>query len=476
MTEEPAAAMIRETYSVLRKAMDTGVADNIIPPAMARKLDSNLFLFSGFKTAQELKEASLFLKKTDGTVKPFSEFYSDIRKIDQTYNVRYLEAEYNFAVGSSQMAASWAKTEADGDRYELQYRTAGDGHVRPAHKALNGTTLPPSAEFWRYYFPPNDWGCRCTAQQVRRGKFQASDPNEAMRRGNEATNTPKKKIFRFNPGIDKQLFPPKHPYYKLSQGVKEKVETVVAELRKPDVVLKHLIPETGATNEHIKTVMTEYARLFPEDYRGGLLQVDISKSDEAFMSNGRYPNGMPGNILTVHDHTFKIYQDGEFVTFNPAAEVRNAFMALKQGKELTFGQEYAMESLWHETLHSKAKGFQEWTQYNNMTVMQMETINQFVARHTYPRFIARFGGLALHQKQVLKEGYGYGSYVRNFCKLLEHYGIDETEAVEALYDKLLSEPYEKVGECAVEFLKGKGVGNAENLMGWLNRKDFDQRL
>lgn len=230
MTEEPAAAMIRETHDVLRGAMDVGVADSVIPPAMARKLDDSLFVFSGFKTAQELKEASSMLRKADGSIKPFSEFYKQVRAVDDTYNVHYLEAEYNFAISSSQMAASWAEVEAGGDRYELQYRTAGDSHVRAEHRPLNGITLPPDDPFWQKYYPPNGWNCRCTVRQVRKGKFRSSDPEKAMELGDKATDTPKQKIFRFNPGIDRQLFPPHHPYYKLSKDAAEEVDSVVYEV------------------------------------------------------------------------------------------------------------------------------------------------------------------------------------------------------------------------------------------------------
>ena len=231
MAEEPAAEMIRETYDVLRGAMDAGVADSVMPPAMVRKLDDSLFLFSGFKTAQELKEASSLLRKADGSVKAFTEFYTDVRRIDTNYNVNYLEAEYNFAISSSQMAASWAEVQEGGDRYDLQYRTAGDSHVREEHRALNGITLPPDDPFWQKYYPPNGWNCRCTVRQVRKGKFRTSDPDEAMRRGDEATDSPKQKIFRFNPGIDRQLFPPHHPYYKLSQEAQEEIKKAVNEVR-----------------------------------------------------------------------------------------------------------------------------------------------------------------------------------------------------------------------------------------------------
>lgn len=57
------------------------------------------------------------------------------------------------------MAAKWEKFEEDGDRYNLQYRTAGDDKVRPEHAALNGVTLPMSDPFWESYYPPNGWNC-----------------------------------------------------------------------------------------------------------------------------------------------------------------------------------------------------------------------------------------------------------------------------------------------------------------------------
>ena len=62
---------------------------------------------------------------------------------------------------------------------------------------------------WRYYYPPNDWNCRCTAVQVLKGKYPTSDDKQAIQAGDRMTDTPKKRIFRFNPGIDGQLFPPK---------------------------------------------------------------------------------------------------------------------------------------------------------------------------------------------------------------------------------------------------------------------------
>ena len=111
-------------------------------------------------------------------------------------------------------------------QYALQYRTANDDKVREEHALLHETTLPASDPFWDKYFPPNGWNCRCTAVQVRKGKYPTSDPKLAMERGDNCTDGVKQKMFRYNPGKTMELFPPKHPYYKAPSDAKKTIEEV----------------------------------------------------------------------------------------------------------------------------------------------------------------------------------------------------------------------------------------------------------
>lgn len=100
----------------------------------------------------------------------------------------------------------------DGDRYNLQYRTARDSNVRPEHADMHGITLPPSDPFWRRYYPPNGWRCRYTVTQVRKSKYPTTDSAEAMALGDAATGKDTKGIFRFNPGIEQKSVPDYNPY------------------------------------------------------------------------------------------------------------------------------------------------------------------------------------------------------------------------------------------------------------------------
>lgn len=217
MKEKPARELLNELNRVLKNAISSDIQQEI-PTELNNYLKDDVFVFSGFKTYNELKEASLLLTDENGGIKPFDKFKQDVHKIDATYNERYLEAEYNFATGSAQMAAKWADIEADGDDYDLQYRTALDGKVRDEHATLHGTTLPPSDPFWDSYYPPNGWNCRCTVVPVRKGKYKQSNSQEAIQAGEKATTkidkngNNKAAMFRFNPGKQKVIFPPTHPY------------------------------------------------------------------------------------------------------------------------------------------------------------------------------------------------------------------------------------------------------------------------
>lgn len=218
LADGPVRELITATCDTLTEPLHNIGLRQEVPPELTAAIDENTFYFSGFKTHHELVEASRLLKGDDGNFKPFEQFRRDVEAIDSTYNRNYLQAEYNFAAAASQMAVKWKEWEQDGDDYDLQYRTAGDDRVREEHAALNGITLPPSDPFWNSYLPPNGWNCRCTTVQVRKGKYPQSDPEEAAARGAACTARPKQQIFRFNPGKQQKIFPPKHPYFPKGCG------------------------------------------------------------------------------------------------------------------------------------------------------------------------------------------------------------------------------------------------------------------
>lgn len=179
---------------------------------MRQRLTRSNYIFSGLKTFHELNETFPSLLDENGNKKTFERFLNDVRKIDETYNSNYLRAEYNFVQASAEMAAKWEKFMEDGDHYYLQYRTQHDDKVRPEHASLDRVTLPPTDSFWESYYPPNGWNCRCTVVQVLKRKYEPTPHDEAMSLGEEALQTDKKGIFRFNSGKEQKTVPDYNPY------------------------------------------------------------------------------------------------------------------------------------------------------------------------------------------------------------------------------------------------------------------------
>ena len=223
-----ARRLIAETVKQLDRAISSGVPHEV-PEVVRHALENNAFIFSGFKAFHTLREVGLSLTTDKGEIKPFETFRKDVEQVNDRYNHNYLRAEYQHAVGSAIMAEKWERFVREADRYDLQYRTAQDDRVREDHAILHNTTLPVLDPFWTEFFPPNGWRCRCDVVQVRKDKYPQSDPALAMLRGNNCTEAAKQQIFRFNPGKELKLFPPKHPYYKAPDDVKKVVEQMSEE-------------------------------------------------------------------------------------------------------------------------------------------------------------------------------------------------------------------------------------------------------
>ena len=206
---EPEAQAFIEAHAA---TLDSSFAQVPMSDTMRSRLQRSDYVFSGIKTFRELGQAFPSLIDENGNRKPFERFLNDVQTIDATYNQHYLRTEYNHAQASAEMAARWERFQQDGDRYNLQYRTAGDDKVRPEHAALDRVTLPIDDPFWDSYYPPNGWNCRCTVVQVRKSKFPTTPHDEAMSLGEQATGTDTRGIFHYNPGKEQKTFPDHNPY------------------------------------------------------------------------------------------------------------------------------------------------------------------------------------------------------------------------------------------------------------------------
>lgn len=297
---------------------------------MRKRLTRSNYIFSGLKTFHELNEAFPSLLDSNGNRKTFEAFLNDVRKIDNTYNSNYLRAEYNFVQSSAEMAAKWEQFSEDGDRYNLQYRTANDGKVRPEHAALNGVTLPPSDPFWEEYYPPNGWNCRCTVVQVRKSKYPATPHDEAMALGEEALQRDTKGIFHFNPGKENKTIPDYNPY-----TIRRCRDCDIA---KGKIKLAKFIPENElcAACKYLRTCLehkySDGFRNYKKEVTNSVTAIDGKEcanlqTGQFYQTKKSFKRGI-AHAYTVEEvemfETFKDYASRmTFVRHSPLGEVKN---------------------------------------------------------------------------------------------------------------------------------------------------------
>ncbi len=394
--------------TILQDGFNRGI-EHSVPFVMKRNLSENIYIFSGAKTYQELKELGGLLLDTGGNIKPFSKFWQDVQSIYPEYNQSYLEAEYIFATQSAQMASKWNEYETDGDRYNLQYRTANDDRVRESHWLLHNTTLPPSDPFWNDYFPPNGWRCRCTTMQVRKSKYPESDSTRAARLGVNATEG-KNNIFRFNPGKQQVIFPEHHPYLKKLSGVeRETLENKASEVY--DI----------KTADDVVKIINEVSR-DKEWFERGFSKLEV------MMKEGKGLNG-------ATDMNGKIWLNKE--RLNRTIESINK---LSKGENITFEEADSLATFWHEITHNRNKPGNMFR--SPLETTYMELANEFVARNTLSEFYGAFGSKVQYPEFITNHvSSGYNIMVNNYQTIIEKVGLKKDDVVGKVKDHLFNEKY-----------------------------------
>jgi SPP1 gp7 family putative phage head morphogenesis protein len=190
------------TYSDFDTSTEAGL--------MMAGFEKNIAVFSGAKTFQQVNDMSNFL--FTGTDKiPFGEFKKYATEIFETYNKNWLNTEYNTALSQASSARQWNDIKANEETFPLlKYITIGDERVRQQHKDLDEVVFAVGDKFWNDYFPPNDWNCRCTTEQLEEGEEPTTDPKR--------TFDPNPDLFKMNAGKDKIIFREDvHPYLKVDK-------------------------------------------------------------------------------------------------------------------------------------------------------------------------------------------------------------------------------------------------------------------
>lgn len=86
----------------------------------------------------------------------------------------------NTNLRTSYMAGRWQKLVDEREaRPYLMYQQVQRATKRPEHAQWHGLILPIDHEFWKTHYPPNGWGCKCTAVGVSAGQMRRNGWKEA---------------------------------------------------------------------------------------------------------------------------------------------------------------------------------------------------------------------------------------------------------------------------------------------------------
>lgn len=413
--------LVDETSHVINTAIS-----HEVPQKMREYLEKDIHIFSGLKTHAQLTEARSYLMD-NGKVRSFESFEHKVTKLNQAYNRDYLEAEYQFAVSSSQSAANWDNLQENTDRYWLEYRTAADDRVRTEHRTLHGICLPKNDPFWQEFYPPNGWRCRCVAVEVLAEDYTKSDSKKSIQKGNAATTQIGKsgkntlEMFRFNPGTKSCVFPPNHTYTKIT-GAMDVKNIIKKELEKSNKEITNpFIKKEIKSTKDISDVFDEFSKVYPEYFSRGFKYI---KSTTKRNVNGyTYMNG-------------DIYMKTDRLN-----HIKDALNNIRNNKPTTFDQEDALSTLHHEIWHNANKPGN--MRISKDSVKTMELANEFVSRKTLPDFMKKLGG-ELQNIDLIndRKSTGYNTMVRNYDKIVEWTKVDKLKHLESVQNHLIEGKYD----------------------------------
>ncbi|MBE9468987.1 MAG: minor capsid protein [Bacteroidetes bacterium] len=331
--------------------------------AMLSRLTRDVWQFSAAKNYQQLRDTTLALIDESGKARNFADFKDAAKQINNKYNDTWLKTEYNQAVGSSTMAARWSEYKANADIMPfLQYDTAGDNNVRPEHQLLDGIIRKITDEFWKQYFPPNGWGCRCGANQL-------STSTAVETQAIPTVKVPE--MFKTNLADNGLIFPKGHAYYT---GIPNKILRTAIQTLPDDVAYKAVYtnPETkGSIKMHLMHGTSEMASniamsetLADYGYKVKLLPIIDTDRDDIrkiiFKTDKFIPGKNPDALINKEIFEMKwlkkvSYKNLQRNTYKASKQANNVFLKITETlteKQLSrpingiFNQSKSIKQVW----------------------------------------------------------------------------------------------------------------------------------
>jgi len=192
--------------------------------ALITELQDNIYVFSAAKTYTQVKDISSLIVE-NGELVPFNKFKIAAKAKFDIYNVDYLKAEYDTAIGQAQTAVKWQQIVSESETFPyLQRKAVMDANTSPECALLNDIIAPVGDPFWRTRSPLTHFRCRCIIMAIDKYSdvklSSKGDVNRAMKATDHINP-----LFKGNPGIDKVVFNDTHPYFSIDKKDKAFAKT-----------------------------------------------------------------------------------------------------------------------------------------------------------------------------------------------------------------------------------------------------------
>lgn len=303
------------------------------------------------------------------------------------------ETVFRTNVLSAYGAGHWQQAQAaKGSRPYARYSAVMDGRTRPRHAALHGLVYPLDHPFWKLYWPPWDYNCRCAAITLSQGEID----KEGLKVSQDLPQTPGPRNNFASPAAgdwDPDLS-------KYAEELREKLQDALRGSKGTEMEGAPL----GVKNrqEMVQTIKERLGSLT----NSGINDIEFG-SFPGFMATDSQGN--------IRISTRKLANLDDFA---PAQDLLSAFKKLGRAP-LSFNEEYSLESLWHEINHNR-QIFAGWIvdEWHPAKVL-LEVITQWYSRQTYPEMLEKLGNFKpLHYDAIKSGGHGYSLEVGNFNRLL----------------------------------------------------------
>ena len=369
------------------------------------------FSIAGIASYDQLKAVKDSLVKALRTGKTFKQWQREQAVKDLNLPKYRLEAIFRTNLQSNYQAGRWEQIQRNKhNRPYVMYDAINDARTRPAHAAMDGIIRPVDDPFWLTHKPINGINCRCGVISLSEAEAQARSRN------GKGLNKPiDEEAMRPDPGFDYPDPGFDYPAQNRLAGIEQAVAKRQAQ---EGVLLSSLNLQLNQTMKVIN--LTGFVAV-----QQTLTKLAEQKSDwfpQGF--NGIYAVSNPELFAGFDPKTAVFYlstADELVPGFKPAYELQDALEKIKAGNPLTFNNEYAIETLWHEMMHGMTGITSDGYPLNREPFE--EGIIQLASRYSYHTLVSHLKGKAIHQDNIISQGIAYPEVTKNLRYLFETAGI-----------------------------------------------------